>query len=134
MAERPKIRAVPWSDIHRDACRLAALLRPLGAWRGLIAVTRGGLVPAAIVIAADDGTGMLVIDDLVDSGQTAQMVRQLLPQAFVACLYAKPLGRPYVDLFVEEIEQLLWIEFPWERDPGERDPGEHDPGEHDPAS
>ena len=41
---------------------------------------------------AGDGDGYLLIDDLVDTGRTAQAVRQLLPKAYFATLYAKPAG------------------------------------------
>lgn len=44
---------ITWDQLHRDARALAALLighGPLdGAFRGIVAVSRGGLVPAAIV-------------------------------------------------------------------------------------
>ena len=42
---------------------------------------------------AGDGDGYLLIDDLVDTGRTAQAVRRLLPKAYFATLYAKPAGR-----------------------------------------
>jgi xanthine phosphoribosyltransferase len=63
---------------------------------------------------AGDGEGYLLIDDLVDTGRTAQAVRQLLPKAYFATLYAKPAGRPIVDLFVKEFKQTKWIHFPWD--------------------
>ncbi len=40
---------VTWDQLHRDARSLAAMLVPLGPFRGIVAVTRGGLIPAAIV-------------------------------------------------------------------------------------
>ena len=40
---------VTWDQLHRDARSLAATMEPLGPWRGIVAVTRGGLIPAAIV-------------------------------------------------------------------------------------
>src|SRR5260370_23991255 len=40
---------VTWDELHRHARALAWRLLDLGPWRGIIAVTRGGLVPAAIV-------------------------------------------------------------------------------------
>ena len=63
---------------------------------------------------AGDGEGYLLIDDLVDSGRTAQVVRQLLPRAHFATLYAKPAGRPIVDTCVKEFKQNKWIYFPWD--------------------
>nr|WP_321985402.1 xanthine phosphoribosyltransferase [uncultured Lichenicoccus sp.] len=139
---------VTWDQLHRDARHLAATLMPLGPWRGIVAITRGGLIPAAIIgreldcrliesisvvsydeetqgapqvikspDAAGDGEGFLIIDDLVDSGVTAQLVRSILPKAYFACLYAKPSGRPSTDMFVVEVPQETWILFPWDTAP-----------------
>jgi xanthine phosphoribosyltransferase len=65
-------------------------------------------------IARDEGAGVLVIDDLVDTGATMRVVRALLPKAHFACVYAKPLGRPHVDTFITEVSQDTWIYFPWD--------------------
>ena len=40
---------VNWLEVHRDAKTLVRKLVGLGDWKGIIAVTRGGLVPAAII-------------------------------------------------------------------------------------
>ena len=64
--------------------------------------------------AADSGKDWLIIDDLVDTGRTAQEVRRLLPEAHFATVYAKPMGRPLVDTFVTEVSQDTWIFFPWD--------------------
>lgn len=61
-----------------------------------------------------DGTGVLVIDDLVDSGKTLELVRSLYPQAHFATVYAKPKGRAMVDTFITEVSQDTWIFFPWD--------------------
>jgi xanthine phosphoribosyltransferase len=141
---------VSWDELHRNAKALAWRLSELGPWTGLVGVSRGGLVPTAIVAReldlrvvetvsivsyqpddarpaqADealilkqpanvgDGQGWLVIDDLVDTGRTAGMLRRLLPKAHFAAVYAKPLGRPLVDTFVTEVSQDTWIYFPWD--------------------
>jgi xanthine phosphoribosyltransferase len=142
---------VSWEELHRHAKALAWRLVPLGPWTGIVAITRGGLVPAAIVarelevrlidtvcIASyderdqgrlevlkrvpGDGTGWLIIDDLVDTGKTAQAVRDMLPEAHFATVYAKPAGRPLVDTFITEVSQDTlsqdtWILFPWDTEP-----------------
>lgn len=136
---------VSWDQLHRDARALAWRLNANGGWRSVIAVTRGGLVPAAIVarelevrlidtvcVASYDhqdqgdlqilkgvedeqgGKGMLIVDDLVDTGKTARLVREMLPNAHFASVYAKPAGRPLVDTFVTEVSQDTWIFFPWD--------------------
>ena len=70
--------------------------------------------PLVPEIAAGQGAGVLVIDDLVDTGATARIVRELLPKAHFATVYAKPLGRPHVDTFMTEVSQDTWIHFPWD--------------------
>ncbi len=139
---------VTWDQLHRDAKALAWRLLGLGPWTGIVAITRGGLIPAAIIArelecrliecvsvmtydgetrgepviskypeAAGDGTGWLIIDDLVDSGTTAKLVRKLLPHAHLATIYAKPAGKPVVDTFITEVSQDTWILFPWDSEP-----------------
>jgi xanthine phosphoribosyltransferase len=141
---------ISWPELHRDARYLSSRLDEAGDWKGIIAITRGGLVPAALVAreldirlidtvcvvsyaatgASDDarkqgelvwlktvdgdGSGWLLIDDLVDTGNTARAVRERLPKAHFATLYAKPMGRPLVDTFVREFEQDKWVYFPWD--------------------
>ena len=61
-----------------------------------------------------DGTGILVIDDLVDTGKTIEVVRGAMPKAHVATIYAKPMGRQQVNSFITEVSQDTWIFFPWD--------------------
>ena len=139
---------VTWDQLHRDARALAWRLMRLRPLQGIVAITRGGLIPAAIVarelevrliesvsvvtydeeargeplvtkrpVAAGDGEGFLVVDDLVDTGSTARVVRGLLPRAHMACIYAKPEGRDLIDTYVTEVSQDTWILFPWDTEP-----------------
>jgi xanthine phosphoribosyltransferase len=152
---------VSWEELHRTAKALAWRLCEMPKFEGIIAITRGGLVPAAIVAreleirvldtisavsyhdnAVDklnqreqhavkilkapsetkDGEGWLIVDDLVDTGETAKAVRALLPKAHFATVYAKPAGRSLVDTFVTEVSQDTWIYFPWDLEPRPVDP------------
>ena len=139
----PKSFSVSWEEIHRDSKALAWRLMEKNTWKGIIAVTVGGLIPAAIVAKElgiklvdtvcvssydhqnrhsaqvlkgvdGDGENWLVIDDLVDTGATAQILRKMLPKAHFATLYAKPAGLTTVDTFVTEVSQDTWIYLPWE--------------------
>lgn len=143
---------VSWDQFHRDARALAWRLAEAGPFEAIVCITRGGLVPAAIVcrelglrlietvcvasyhdyknqsdlmvlkdvapsikaLGDGHGKGVLVIDDLVDTGKTAKIVRAMLPNAHFATVYAKPAGRPMVDTFVTEVSQDTWIYFPWD--------------------
>jgi xanthine phosphoribosyltransferase len=142
---------VSWDQLHRDSRALAWRLDhqgpDAGAWKAVVAITRGGMAPAMIVAREldirtvdtisiksydhqsqtsaqvlkspdgplmGDGTGILIIDDLVDSGRTLELVRQIYPKAHFATVYAKPKGRPMVDTFITEVSQDTWIFFPWD--------------------
>jgi xanthine phosphoribosyltransferase len=73
-----------------------------------------GVADSIVGIAGGGGQGVLIVDDLVDTGKTAQVVRGILPKAHFATVYAKPLGRPMVDTFITEVSQDTWIYFPWD--------------------
>jgi xanthine phosphoribosyltransferase len=143
---------VSWDQIHRDARALAWRLDKRGpgadgAWRAVVAITRGGMAPAMIVAREldirmvdtisvksynhqtqaepvvlnrpddgmmGDGEGVLVVDDLVDTGKTLEVVRALYPKAHFATVYAKPKGEPMVDTFITGVSQDTWIFFPWD--------------------
>jgi len=148
-----KFFPVSWEELHRHCKALAWRLldeaqKSGGKFKGIVAITRGGLVPAAIVARElnvrvietiscstynelergtkvnilkdataaipDQGEGWLIVDDLVDTGITAKAVRQILPKAHFATIYAKPSGRPMVDSYITEVSQDTWILFPWD--------------------
>ncbi|NLG46405.1 phosphoribosyltransferase family protein, partial [Gordonia sp. (in: high G+C Gram-positive bacteria)] len=69
-----------------------------------------------ILAAARAGKKVLIVDDLVDTGATARVVRDMLPGAHFATVYAKPKGREMVDTFITEVSQDTWIFFPWDLD------------------
>lgn len=141
---------VTWAEVHRDTRILVRHLMNTGPWKGIIALTRGGLVPAAIVAremsihvvdtlcittydeqvkgnlkilkepeaaVKTEGEGWLLIDDLVDTGTTMKAARELLPKAHFATVYAKPQGLDLVDTYVHDVEQEVWVFFPWDTEP-----------------
>jgi len=141
---------VSWDQFHRDARALAWRIAGLNLeLDGIVCITRGGLVPAAIVarelnirtiesvcvasyhdyknqgdmlvlkpindeMLATEGERILIVDDLTDTGKTARIVREMLPKAHFATVYAKPTGRPMVDTYITEVSQDTWIYFPWD--------------------
>lgn len=157
--EGKKKYLVTWDMFHRD-CR--TLVRKLVAqrtdWKGILAVTTGGLIPSGIIAwdmeiklidvigissysgyddpnqkklkilkeydpkVVGDGDGWLVVDDLVDSGNTLKEVRARLPKAHFAVVYAKPQGEPLADSFAVQVSQDYWVYFPWYMDTQPVDP------------
>jgi xanthine phosphoribosyltransferase len=154
MPSSRKSYPVSWDQFHRDARALAWRLADKGPFEAIVCITRGGLVPAAIVARELDlrlvetvcvasyhdyssqgrlqvlkdiapsvrtigngrGKGVLLIDDLTDTGKTAKIVRDMLPDAHFATVYAKPQGAPLCHTFVTEVSQDTWIYFPWDLD------------------
>jgi len=152
MNPQSKSFPVTWDQFHRDSRALAWRLTGEGPFEAIVAITRGGLVPAAIVArelnirvvdcvavksydhqsqgnikvlkpisediisACKEGKKILIVDDLVDTGATARVVREMLPGAQLATVYAKPKGREMVDTFITEVSQDTWIFFPWDLD------------------
>ena len=78
---------------------------------------QGGLTVLKEAMLAGKGKGWLIVDDLVDTGETAKSLRAMMPEAHFATVYAKPAGRPLVDTFVTEVSQDTWIFFPWDMEP-----------------
>ena len=139
----PKKFYVSWDNLQREARRLARRQLPSAQWKGILAVSRGGLVPAAMMARElgiryvdticissydhdhqrdlsvlkrvdGDGEGFLIVDDLVDSGSTAKVIRELYPKAKLITIFAKPKGEHLVDDFEVSIPQETWIEQPWD--------------------
>ncbi len=73
-----------------------------------------GVADSIVKLAGGEGKGVLIVDDLVDTGKTARIVRDILPRAHFATVYAKPMGRPMVDTYITEVSQDTWIYFPWD--------------------
>ena len=73
-----------------------------------------GVSEQTMKLGEGTGKGLLIVDDLVDTGKTARIVRELLPDAHFATVYAKPMGKPLVDTFITEVSQDTWIYFPWD--------------------
>lgn len=136
---------VTWDMLQIHTRKLAIrLLKKNNFCNGIIAVSRGGLVPSAVLAreldircidtvciesyqhnylknqrkiikkADSDGDKIIVIDDLVDTGGTAKIIRNLYPKAYFVTIFAKPMGRLLVDDYIIDVPQNVWIEQPWD--------------------
>jgi xanthine phosphoribosyltransferase len=84
-----------------------------GTSQGELTVLKN-VAPAIVGLGGGQGVRVLLVDDLVDTGKTAKVVREIVPRAHLATVYAKPMGRPLVDTFITEVSQDTWIYFPWD--------------------
>ena len=137
---------ITWEEFHKQSRLLGLELKDKAQWKGILAVTRGGMIPACLVAQeigvkhietisiesyshqdqtsepiihykpdlADGGKDWLIIDDLSDTGNTFNIIKDMFPQAHRACVYVKPNGADQADTYMQEITQETWIYFPWE--------------------
>ena len=134
-----------YHDIHTDCIELAKKIKRKYKPEKLILISRGGLIPGSIianylgiqdvdVIAlktyADRKRSneikvykriksekkLVVIDDLVDSGETAKIVKEMMPNSKFVVLYAKTSGKKQADLHLYDFKDSDWLVFPWEQD------------------
>ena len=110
----------------------------------LCAITRGGMFPAALlareldlryidticvrsydgveskdvkILKIFDGTGedFLIVDEIVETGNTIEAIRKHLPAATFATVFATAEGKKHVDFYEETKADDDWIMFPWEK-------------------
>ena len=134
-----------YHDIHTDCIELAKKIKKKYKPEKLILISRGGLIPGSVianylgiqdvdVIAlktyADRKRSkeikvykriksekkLVVIDDLVDSGETAKIVKEMMPNSKFVVLYAKTSGKKQADLHLYDFKDSDWLVFPWEQD------------------
>ena len=91
----------------------------------IVAIARGGLIPAGAIAYAMDGKRVLVVDDVADSGKTLKMVMDLIDEhglsldgsasirveARSAVIYKKPVSIIEPDYVWAHTDK--WINFPW---------------------
>ena len=121
---------ITWDNMQTYTRQLAEKLLPADQWTGIIAVSRGGLVPAAILARElgirhvdtvcissydhDHQRDMRVIKKAEGDGEGFIIVRELYPRGKFVTVCAKPAGQNLVDDYVVDIPQETWIEQPWD--------------------
>ncbi|XBC38396.1 MAG: xanthine phosphoribosyltransferase [Buchnera aphidicola (Floraphis choui)] len=137
---------VTWDMLQIYARQLAYRLLSITKWEGIIAVSRGGLIPSALLarelniryvdticvssydhnhlrdlkilkhasIKSFNESKIIIVDDLVDTGGTARIIRHMYSKATFVAIFAKPMGKLLVDEYIMDIPQKVWIEQPWD--------------------
>ena len=134
-----------WENLHADLKFLAQEISQRGSFSKIVAISRGGLVPAGILAyqldirhvitfnissydkdkqhelemledpekieQIDEKT--LIVDDMVDSGQTFTFLKKFFPKATYVSVYAKQRGKSLADFYAKELPDQ-WIVFPWD--------------------
>ena len=120
------IQRLSYAEVEEAADQLvhrAARAAPAVGYDGVFGIPRGGQIPAAIVaglmglpILDVPGTRTLIVDDLVDSGATAdRWIDSLGGEAYFDALFRK--GHSPTHLAPRALDVGRdWIVFPWEID------------------
>jgi xanthine phosphoribosyltransferase len=132
-----EIHVVSWDEVE-DACsKLASQIKQKGDPRicrtsGIIAIARGGLVPAALLayklkldifgtacipaLNSSQRNDLLIVDDICDTGRTFTQLLRSFPNAVYVSTYVKPKGKPMCEYWSHEVAQDTWVVFPWAPD------------------
>ena len=62
--------------------------------------------------SAGKGAGWLIVDDLVDTGETAKALRTMMPEAHFATVYAKPAGGRWSIRSLPKYHRIRGFSFP----------------------
>lgn len=150
MHRKVKTRYISWSMLHESLKNLAEKISSEYTADTIIAIAKGGLIPARILVdllgidemgfievkfyrgIAEtrekpyvtftalpqlDNKRIIIVDDIVDTGRTLQVVADVLSRfkyrdMKFAALYVKPWSTIMPDYYSEIVDE--WIIFPWE--------------------
>lgn len=112
-----------WEDVEQQVKAIAERHADK-QYTGVYGIPQGG-APIAILVSNlldltildEPEAGCLVVDDLIDSGATAQRVLAKHSQVTFDAAYRKPWSPK--DIAPEAEIKTDWVNFPWERDSGE---------------
>jgi hypoxanthine phosphoribosyltransferase len=122
-------RYITWQEVESLIEALAETIRksPTPMPKDIYGVTRGGLIPAVMLSHAlgipmtkfptPDDT--LIVDDIVDTGKT---VKAWSLNAFAALLYKPNTSSEIPTYFGHDLQEDVWIVFPWEKKDSETIP------------
>lgn len=149
MTQIPDKKFVSWQEVEKAIQTLKMILEEHKKLKGIIALARGGMVPAVMLAHAlniaivssisiqsycgktklrrsrffgdlpkqvldSQGEGWLIVDDICDTGNALQKIKQLIPQALSLCLFYKPGAKISPDFWYFTAPSNHWIVFPWE--------------------
>jgi xanthine phosphoribosyltransferase len=129
---------ISWSEFHRDTRQLAKKLLYTN-WDLIIAVSRGGLIPASIIArelsiflidticphivngnieilkapVIKNFKNVLIIDEFVSSGRLFRKIKGCLSEAMFASVYVTKNSSKFVDFYSKEL-QSRDVFFPWD--------------------
>jgi len=121
-----------YHDIHTDCIKLAKKIKKKYNPKKLVIISKGGLVPGSIIAhyleikdidiisirnikEIKSLEKIIVIDDLIDTGKTAEIVRKNIPNSKLVVLYNKKSIKKNCDLSLYKFDSNELIVLPWEK-------------------
>ncbi len=123
-----KKRFITWQEVDSLVEALAETIKnsPTPMPRGIYGVPRGGLIPAVMLshalgvpVTDHPNLNTLIVDDIVDTGKT---VKAWSLNAFAALLYKPNTSSEIPTYFGHDLQEDVWIVFPWEKKDSETIP------------
>ncbi len=122
-----KKKRVSWSEIDQHCKHIAETIKAKKSIQNIYGLPRGGLIPAVILSHL---TGLpiilerkfissktVVIDDIVDKGETIKILKDYLRdrgiKPYIASLYFHPQSKIKPNRFIA-LKGNDWLVFPWE--------------------
>lgn len=136
--KQPKqsIEEIGYEYVHNNVFHVLCKLRdrlPRDGHVVVYGIPRGGLIPAIILAHAlekeiqvrfvtslnhldpGDWHRLIIVDELVDSGDTIRSLKQRYPEAITVALYQRESTKFRADVVGLELKHDKWLQFPWER-------------------
>lgn len=129
------VQILGWEDVELCVRRIADWIQEeIGGNVAIYGIPRGGMIPAIMLVHALEARGLkarfapaidhllpselhklVVIDEICDSGDTIQVLKQLYPMCKTAVLYERADAKQGLTDFAAVIlKNNQWLQFPWE--------------------
>ena len=133
---KQEIENVTYEFVHNNTFHVLCKLREILPKHGTIVIygiPRGGLIPATILSHAlererptrlvtslanldpSDWHRLVIVDELVDSGDTIKSLKTRYPEAITVALYQRATAKYEADVVGLTLTHDKWLKFPWER-------------------
>ena len=131
-----KQEVIDYKYVHNNIFHVLCKLRDRLPKHGTIVIygiPRGGLVPATILsyilekerptrlvtslanLDPSDWHRLVIVDELVDSGDTIKSLKIRFPEAITVAIYQRHSAKFSADVVGRVVESDNWLVFPWER-------------------
>jgi len=121
-----------YHDIHTDCIKLAKIIKKKYNPKKLVIISKGGLIPGSIIahyLEIEDINiisirnveeiksleKIIVVDDLINTGKTAEIIKKNIPNSKLIVLYKKKSIKKNCDLSLYKFDSNELIVLPWEK-------------------